>query len=252
MRKKHNYYVYITTNPKKTVLYIGVTNNLARRLVEHYTNRGTNKSFAGKYYAYNLIYYEQFKYITEAITREKELKKWSRQRKNELIATTNPDWRFNNNFLCGEWPPQKIWCEYMTYFKNKEQKQEGIPTSKEAIAIENDTVRIYKDEPASIGENAILSTEAKKISNNSLQRLEDEIWQRQILSQRELYLVTLSILVTTKDYKALSEKVESMPTGLLSQEDIDTLLLQIGLYAGLPIANEGKAVIDAALAKKRE
>lgn len=113
MRKQHSYYVYILTNPKKTVLYIGVTNNLARRLVEHYANKGMNKSFASRYYTYNLIYCEHFKYVTRAIAREKELKKWNRQRKDELIATTNPNWTFKNDVYCGEWPPQKIWGDYL-------------------------------------------------------------------------------------------------------------------------------------------
>ena len=53
-----NYFVYITTNPAKTALYIGVTNDLLRRMKEHYQSRGKQKTFAGKYYCYNLIYYE--------------------------------------------------------------------------------------------------------------------------------------------------------------------------------------------------
>ncbi|MCT4613966.1 MAG: GIY-YIG nuclease family protein [Marinifilaceae bacterium] len=66
-----NSYVYITTNPKKTVLYIGVTNNLKRRIYEHFHNKGKNTSFAGKYYCYNLVYFEHFTNIEEAIAREK-------------------------------------------------------------------------------------------------------------------------------------------------------------------------------------
>ena len=58
------------TNSEKSVLYIGVTNNLEARLGEHYFNKGNPKTFAGKYYCYNLIYYEEFQYINEAITNE--------------------------------------------------------------------------------------------------------------------------------------------------------------------------------------
>jgi putative endonuclease len=88
------YYVYITTNPAKTVLYIGVTNSLPRRIGQHYENRGNNDTFAGRYFCYNLLYYEQFTDIKAAISREKELKGWTRAKKDALIATMNPDWEF--------------------------------------------------------------------------------------------------------------------------------------------------------------
>jgi len=88
------YYVYITTNPVKAVLYIGVTNDLARRLAQHYENRGNNDTFAGRYFCYNLIYIEQFADIKVAIGREKELKGWARAKKNTLIAVNNPNWDF--------------------------------------------------------------------------------------------------------------------------------------------------------------
>ncbi len=89
-----NYYVYIITNPGKTVLYVGVTNNLKRRLVEHYQNRGNAESLAGKYYCYRLIYFEFYADIDQAIAREKEIKDLSRRKKEELIATKNPKWNF--------------------------------------------------------------------------------------------------------------------------------------------------------------
>jgi putative endonuclease len=88
------YYVYITTNPAKSVLYIGVTNSLSRRLGQHYENRGNNDTFAGRYFCYNLLYYEQFADIKAAINREKELKGWTRAKKDALIATLNPAWDF--------------------------------------------------------------------------------------------------------------------------------------------------------------
>jgi putative endonuclease len=87
------YYVYITTNPDKKVLYIGVTNSLPHRLAQHYENRGNTDSFAGRYFCYNLLYAEQFGDISAAIDREKELKGWTRV-KRALIATVNPTWEF--------------------------------------------------------------------------------------------------------------------------------------------------------------
>ena len=92
----HNYYVYITTNPSKTVLYVGVTNDISVRLRQHRQNSSTGNSFTGKYYCYNLVYYEHFSHIEHAIEREKEIKKWRRAKKNTLIETTNPNWVFLN------------------------------------------------------------------------------------------------------------------------------------------------------------
>jgi len=71
-------------------LYIGFTENMVRRLQEHIKNAGTDKSFAGKYYCTDIIYYEVFQYVNDAIAREKQLKKWSRLKKDELIKNRNP------------------------------------------------------------------------------------------------------------------------------------------------------------------
>ena len=92
----HNYFVYIITNPDKTVLYIGVTNNLQIRLQQHFDNRGDDKTFAGKYCCFNLMYYERHPYINNAIAREKELEKWSRVKKEKLITEFNPEWKILN------------------------------------------------------------------------------------------------------------------------------------------------------------
>ncbi len=91
---KGNYYVYITTNPGKTVLYVGVTNNLIVRIQQHYLNKGNKKTFAGKYYCYKLLYYEFFSDINQAILREKEIKNMSREKKEKLITIKNPKWNF--------------------------------------------------------------------------------------------------------------------------------------------------------------
>lgn len=96
--KTNLYHIYITTNPGRTVLYIGVTSTLKQRLQQHYEESlGAKTSFAGKYCCYNLVYYETFQYINDAIKRETELKKWSRAKKEALIATKNPAWDFLNN-----------------------------------------------------------------------------------------------------------------------------------------------------------
>jgi len=94
MNMDKNYYVYITTNPGKTALYTGVTNDLKRRMIEHFQSRGVRKSFVGRYYCYNLVYYEYFTDIIQAIQREKEIKNMTNKRKNELINSTIPNWKF--------------------------------------------------------------------------------------------------------------------------------------------------------------
>ena len=96
---KGNYFVYIITNPRRTTLYTGVTNDLRTRIFQHYQNRGTWKTFAGRYYCYRLIYYEHFYDIDMAIEREKDIKNMSRKKKEELITSKNPDWKFYDYWL---------------------------------------------------------------------------------------------------------------------------------------------------------
>ena len=84
-------YIYIMTNVSKTVLYIGVTNNLHRRYIEHFS--GINEGFTKRYRLHSLVYYEQYDDTKEAILREKQLKKWSREKKEHLVRTLNPDWQ---------------------------------------------------------------------------------------------------------------------------------------------------------------
>jgi len=92
----HNYHLYILTNKNKTVLYIGVTNNLKTRLFQH-SNNNNKSAFSYRYKTYYLIYFEQFQNIEHAIAREKQLKKWSRKKKEFIINQFNPDWNFLNN-----------------------------------------------------------------------------------------------------------------------------------------------------------
>ncbi|GGD36295.1 GIY-YIG nuclease family protein [Flavobacterium orientale] len=91
----HSYYVYIITNNYRTTFYIGVTNDLRRRLKEHNENIENGiLTFASKYQLKNLVYYEKFTWIQLAIAREKELKGWRRDKKIELIRDFNPDFKF--------------------------------------------------------------------------------------------------------------------------------------------------------------
>jgi len=93
----HSYYVYIITNHNRSTFYIGVTGNLRQRLFQHKENIQINKkTFASKYYLEFLVYYEKFTWIQEAIFREKELKKWNRDKKLILIKNFNPTFEFLN------------------------------------------------------------------------------------------------------------------------------------------------------------
>ncbi len=89
--KNHNYYIYILTNKYNKVLYVGMTNDLVRRLYEH--KNKMLEGFTKKYNIDKLVYYEHTSNIEAAIAREKEIKKWRREKKNKLIETNNPDWK---------------------------------------------------------------------------------------------------------------------------------------------------------------
>jgi len=95
----HNYYTYILTNKSKTVLYIGVTNNLKLRLDYHKKPIELHNNFTTKYKCFYLIYYEHFQDINIAINREKELKGWRREKKENLINLSNPNWEFLNETI---------------------------------------------------------------------------------------------------------------------------------------------------------
>ena len=84
------YYVYLLTNWNNQVMYVGVTNNLERRMYEH--KEKIVKGFTQKYNVNKLVYYEETSDIVEALNREKEIKKWRRDKKNRLVENTNPLW----------------------------------------------------------------------------------------------------------------------------------------------------------------
>ena len=93
----HSYYVYIITNKYRSTYYIGMTNNLKVRLNQHKENIIIgNKTFASKYNLEFLVYYEKYTWVQEAIAREKELKKWRREKKLNLIKEFNPAFEFLN------------------------------------------------------------------------------------------------------------------------------------------------------------
>ncbi|MBO4534661.1 MAG: GIY-YIG nuclease family protein [Clostridia bacterium] len=84
-------YVYIMTCESNSTLYIGVTNDLARRVYEH--RNEVLDGFTKRYKLHKLVYFEEHNNIEDAIEREKVLKKWSRAKKNTLVERQNPQWQ---------------------------------------------------------------------------------------------------------------------------------------------------------------
>jgi putative endonuclease len=84
------YFVYMLASKRNGTLYIGVTNNLLKRVHQH--KNDVTEGFTRKYNVHSLVYYEVFNRIQDAITREKQMKKWKRQWKMELIEKSNPNW----------------------------------------------------------------------------------------------------------------------------------------------------------------
>lgn len=104
LKTVHQYYLYILTNKKNGTLYIGVTNNLERRIFEH--KNKLIEGFSKRYNLTELVYFETHQYVSDAIKREKNMKKWKRQWKINLIEEENPmwtdlakDWNTENGFL---------------------------------------------------------------------------------------------------------------------------------------------------------
>lgn len=84
------YYVYILASKQNGTLYVGLTNNLLKRTFEH--KQDFAEGFTKKYQVHRLVYYEMHQSISEAILREKRIKKWKRDWKLSLIERNNPDW----------------------------------------------------------------------------------------------------------------------------------------------------------------
>jgi putative endonuclease len=87
----HYHYVYILASNRNGTLYVGLTHNLIKRTWEH--KNDIVKGFTNKYQVHRLVYFEQFEDKDEAIKREKQLKKWQRRWKLELIEGYNPEWK---------------------------------------------------------------------------------------------------------------------------------------------------------------
>jgi len=90
LKKEHKYYTYILTHEKDHIFYVGVTNNIKRRISEH--RKGTYGSHVGRYNIKKLVYFEEHQWIQTAIKREKTIKKWKREWKINIITEQNPDW----------------------------------------------------------------------------------------------------------------------------------------------------------------
>ena len=88
--QQNSYYIYILSNWNNKVVYIGMTNNLARRVYEH-KNKFVD-GFTKRYIVDKLVYFEETNDVNTAIKREKQIKKWRREKKNNLIEAINPNW----------------------------------------------------------------------------------------------------------------------------------------------------------------
>jgi len=91
------YYVYLLTNWNNKVMYVGMTNNLERRIYEH--KNKLVSGFTKKYKINKLVYFEETSDVSSAISREKEIKKWRREKKDTLVLSNNPEWKY----LSDEW-----------------------------------------------------------------------------------------------------------------------------------------------------
>ena len=88
------HFVYIITNAGRRTLYTGMTDDLFRRLMQHYQHRGDPRHFSTKYHCYYLLMYEEYPSFEDAMRREKQLKGWRREKKWNLIRSVNPNLEF--------------------------------------------------------------------------------------------------------------------------------------------------------------
>lgn len=97
MKKEYIFYVYIMSNYQRSAYYVGFCNDLVRRIIEHLNNLGAE--FTKKYKINDLLYYEEYQYVNDAINREKEIKKWRREKKINLIKNKNLEFKSLNQKL---------------------------------------------------------------------------------------------------------------------------------------------------------
>ena len=91
MAREHHYFVYLLTNQNNKVMYVGVTRDLERRIYQH--QHKLIAGFTAKYNVGKLVYFEDTQDVAAAIAREKEIKRWRREKKNALVDSINPEWR---------------------------------------------------------------------------------------------------------------------------------------------------------------
>ena len=97
MPRDYHFVVYLLCSSSRRALYCGMTNSAMIRLVQH--RASGPETFAGRYRTFRLVYFETFQYVSSAIRREKQIKGWTRKRKEELINSVNPGWKD----LSAEW-----------------------------------------------------------------------------------------------------------------------------------------------------
>ena len=111
---KNSYYTYMLTNQNKTVIYVGMTNNLDVRILEHYKAAIQNKKhFTSRYNCYFCVWYEAFETPREAIDKEDALKRLSRKGKENIIDRFNPEWKLLNQDILKKWPPDDWMLDWM-------------------------------------------------------------------------------------------------------------------------------------------
>ena len=117
MAEQRVYYVYMMANKTGSVLYTGVTNSLVRRVSQH--RSGTTGGFTHRYNCNQLVYFETFRDVANAIAREKEIKAWRRSKKETLIETLNPQRRDLSGSVLGLEPAKKTeWKEIPRFARN--------------------------------------------------------------------------------------------------------------------------------------
>ena len=116
--KEYNFWVYILFNERAKATYIGMTNCLERRILEH--KRESVSGFSKEKHLHKLAYYEHFKYVDDAIAREKALKKWNRAWKYRLIETVNPEWKDLAENINWQIDPNKLVQEFLNKLENSQ------------------------------------------------------------------------------------------------------------------------------------
>lgn len=114
--RDYHFWVYILFDERAKATYIGMTNDLDRRMLEH--KRGTMEGFTKEKHIHKLAYYEHFQYVDKAIAREKALKKWNRAWKYRLIETMNPEWNDLAEGLDWELDPDELVRVFLEKLEN--------------------------------------------------------------------------------------------------------------------------------------